>query len=115
MATPPQPGDRILVFRSHWLELIFDGDKTLEIRGRRLSRGRYWLGCRGKIWGRADLGPAIPITSAQAWRCLRHRHRVEGDALPYKKTYGLPILHCRRVTQTPYEHPQGAVGIVKYR
>ena len=114
MATP-QPGDRILVFRLHWLNLILAGEKDLEIRGRNLSGGRYWLGCRGTIFGRAILEPAIPITSAQAWRRLRHRHRVEVDKLPYKKTYGLAIRHCRRVRQTPYEHPQGAVGIVKYR
>ena len=115
MATLPQPGDRILVFRPHWLELILRREKRLEIRGRRLSAGRYWLGCRGTIFGLAVLEPAIPITSAKAWRRLRHRHLVESDELPYKKTYGLPIRHCRRVTQTPYEHPQGAVGIVKYR
>ena len=114
MATP-QPGDRILVFRLHWLNLILAGEKDLEIRGRNLSGGRYWLGCRGTILGRAILEPAIPITSAQAWRRLRHRHRVEVDKLPYKKTYGLAIRHCRRVRQTPFFHPQGAVGIVKYR
>ena len=114
MATP-QPGDRILVFRLHWLNLILAGEKDLEIRGRRLSGGQYWLGVRGTIFGLAILEPAIPINSDAAWRRLRHRHLVEGDELPYKKTYGLPIRHCRRVTQTPYEHPQGAVGIVKYR
>ena len=114
MATP-QPGDRILVFRPHWLELILRRQKRLEIRGRRLSAGRYWLGCRGTIYGIAVLEPAIPITSAKAWRRLRHRHLVEGDELPYKTTYGLAIRHCRRVTPIPYEHPQGAVGIVKYR
>ena len=114
MATP-QAGDRILVFRPHWLELVLRREKRLEIRGRRLSAGRYWLGCRGTIYGIAVLEPAIPIKSDAAWRRLRHRHRVEVDKLPYKTTYGLAIRHCRRVTQTPYEHPLAAVGIVKYR
>ena len=114
MATP-QHGDRILVFRLHWLNLILAGEKDLEIRGRDLSGGRHWLGCRGTIFGHAILEPAIPITSAQAWRRFRHRHRVGVDKLPDKKTYGLAIRHCRRVRKTPYEHPQGAVGIVKYR
>ena len=69
MATP-QPGDRILVFRLHWLNLILAGEKDLEIRGRNLSGGRYWLGCRGTIFGRAILEAAIPITSAHNadWR-----------------------------------------------
>ena len=40
---------------------------------------------------------------------------VEADELPYKTTFGLPIRQCHRVTPTPYEHPRGAIGIVKYR
>ena len=111
----PRRGDRILVFRLHWLNLILAGEKDLEIRSQNLSGGRYWLGCRGTIYGLAMLEPAMPINSAAAWRRLRHRHRVGVDKLPYKKTYGLAIRQCRRVTPTPFEHPRGAIGIVKYR
>ena len=49
------PGDRILVLRPHWLNLILAGEKTLEIRGRNLSAGTYWLGARGVIHGLAVL------------------------------------------------------------
>ena len=111
----PQRGDRILVFRAHWLNLVLDDEKDLEIRGRNLSSGPYWLGCGATIYGHCFLGSAILIDSAEAWRGLRHRHRVESDELPYKKTYALPIRQCRRVTPIPYVHPRGAVGIVKYR
>ena len=51
----PQRGDRILVLRPHWLNLILAGEKTLEIRGRNLSAGNYWLGTRGMIHGLAIL------------------------------------------------------------
>ena len=111
----PSPGDRILVLRPHWLNLILEGEKTLEIRGRNLSAGKYWLGTRGMIHGLAILEPAILINTLQAWQDLRHRHCVDSNELPYKTTYGLPIRQCRRVMPTPYEHPRGAVGIVKYR
>ena len=111
----PLPGDRILVLRPHWLNLILEGEKTLEIRGRNLSAGKYWLGTRGMIHGLAILEPAILINTLQAWQDLRHRHCVDSNELPYKTTYGLPIGQCRRVMPTPYEHPRGAVGIVKYR
>ena len=114
MATP-QRGDRILVLRPHWLNLILAGEKTLEIRGRNLSAGNYWLGTRGMIHGFAILEPAMLINTAQAWQELRHRHRVESDELPYKTTYALPVRRCRRVIPIPYVHPRGAVGIVKYR
>ena len=111
----PQRGDRILVLRPHWLNLILAGEKTLEIRGRNLSAGNYWLGTRGMIHGFAILEPAMLINTAQAWQELRHRHRVESNQLPYKTTYALPVRRCRRVAPTPYVHPRGAVGIVKYR
>ena len=112
----PLPGDRILVLRPHWLNLILAGEKTLEIRGRNLSAGKYWLGTRGMIHGLAILEPAILINTLQAWQDLRHRHRVESNELPYKTTYALPVRRCRRVTTPiPYVHPRGAVGIVKYR
>ena len=89
--------------------------KDLEIRGRNLSSGPYWIGCRGTIYGNCSLGSSILIDSTEAWRGLRHRHRVEVDELPYKTTYGFPVHQCRRVTLTSYEHPRGAVGIVRFR
>ena len=113
MATP-QDGDRILVFRPRWLNLLLDEEKDLEIRGRNLSSGPCWLGCRGTIYGHCFLVSPILIDSIEAWRGLRHRHRVEVDELPYKTTYGFPVHQCRRVTLTSYEHPRGAVGIVRF-
>ena len=111
----PQLGDRILVLRPHWLNLILSGEKTSEIRGRNLAAGSYWPGCRGMIHGRAILMPATLIKTLEAWRDLRHMHHVEGDELPYKRTYGFPVRHSERVTPTPFAHPAGAVGIVKMR
>ena len=114
MATP-QDGDRFLVFRPRWLNLLLDKEKDLEIRGRNLSSGPCWLGCRGTIYGHCFLGSPILIDSIEAWRGLRHRHRVEVDELPYKTTYGFPVHQCHRVTLTSYEHLRGAVGIVRFR
>ena len=111
----PQLGDRILVLRPHWLNLILSGEKTLEIRGRTLPAGPYWLGCRSMIHGRAILMPGTLINTLETWRDLRHMHHVEGDDLPYTRTYGFPVRRSERVAPTPYEHPRGAVGIVKMR
>ena len=112
--TRPKPGDRILVVRPHWIRLILSGEKTLEIRARNLSPGKYWLGTRGVIYGRVKLGPGILIESIPAWTELRHRHRVEAHQLPYKNTYGLPIQHARRVKRISYSHPRGAIGLVRF-
>ena len=114
MAGRPKPGDRILVVRPHWARLILSGEKTLEIRHRNLSHGKYWLGSRGVICGRVQLGPGTLIASIQAWTELRFRHRIESDQLPYNKTYGLPIQHARRVRRVAYTHPRGAIGLVRF-
>ena len=40
----PRHGERILVLRREWLELILSGRKKMEIRGTRLREGDVWLG-----------------------------------------------------------------------
>ena len=110
----PKHGDRILVVRPHWIRLILSGEKTLEIRARNLSPGKYWLGNRGIIYGCLKLGPGTLIDSVGAWIRLRQRHCVEAHQLPYNKTYGLPIQNARRVRRVSYKHPRGAIGLVRF-
>ena len=112
--TRPKHGDRMLVVRPHWIRLILDREKTQEIRGRNLSPGKYWLGSRGVIYGRVQLKPGTLIDSVEAWTELRFRHRVDSDRPPYKKNYGLPIQHAKRVRRVPYTHPRGAIGLVRF-
>ena len=50
----PQSGDRILVFKSEWIMRIMNGNKTLEIRGRRLRPGFYWIGSKGEGEGEGE-------------------------------------------------------------
>ena len=42
-ATPPQTGDRILIFKPQWLALVLSGRKTLEVRGVAYTSGSYYL------------------------------------------------------------------------
>jgi hypothetical protein len=42
--TPPQTGDRILIFKPQWLALVLSGRKTLEVRGVAYKSGSYYLG-----------------------------------------------------------------------
>ena len=112
--TRPKAGDKILIFKEHWRDLVLRRRKTMEVRGAALKAGRYWVGCRGQISGRLTLGSAIAINK-NMWAALRGRHCVEGDALPYKKTFGLPVLSATRVEPLSFNHPRGAIGIVRYR
>ena len=110
----PSSGDRILVLKWHWLQLILERRKTMEIRGLALRRGRYFLGFKRNIYGWVEFGDAIRIVNLQQWNQLRSRHLVQRGDLPYKKTCGLPILRVERFSETvPYVHPKGAVGIVR--
>ena len=111
----PRHGDRILVLKPHWLEQILALKKTLEIRGSKLKPGRYFLGSGGKIYASAILDAPIAIENVTQWIALREDHKVKTDALPYRKTYGLPIKKLSQLKETvPYIHPRGAIGIVRY-
>ena len=112
----PHNGDRILVLKQNWLALVLADNKTMEVRGKRLKAGAAYFGWKGKIYASATLGDAVEIRDAHQWESLRHLHRVPGNVLPYKRTFGLP-LHSIECLSPPiqFHHPKGAIGIVKYR
>ena len=112
---PIKPGDRILVLKEHWLKLITKKKKTMEIRGRAVKGGKYWLGYKGVIRGKAVLQHPVCIKDETTWASLRDQHRVESEHLPYRNTWGLTILSARAVPPVKYVHPRGAVGIVIYK
>jgi hypothetical protein len=116
MAHPPDVGERIMVFKSKWLLRILLKEKTLEVRGSRFAGSSYLLGCRGKIYARATFGEPVRIETIEQWKELRPQHRVSGNKLPYKKTWGLPVTKLSAF-RPPYDYKprRGAVGIVIYR
>ena len=79
------------VFKGHWLLRILLKEKTLEVRGTRFAGKTYLLGCRGKIFARATFGSPVRIETLEQWRDLRNMHRVPGNKLPYRRTWGLPL------------------------
>ena len=112
----PQSGSRVLVLKKPWLDLMLTGEKTLEVRGRKLKGGVYYLGSRGLIHGRAVFESAFAINDEAQWNALLPKHRVCDPALPYKRTFGLLVKKVMRITPpVAYVHPRGAIGIVKYR
>ena len=92
-----------MAFQGKWLLRILLREKTLEIRGVRYSGKHFLLGCRGKIFARAEFGTPVRIETLEQWRELRSSHRVTGEALPYKKTWGLPIQKLTAFPQ-PYDY-----------
>ena len=74
MRRMPVGGDRILIMKDKWLKLLLKKTKTMEIRGRRLKPGRYWLGCQGAIHGEALLGNPLHIPDMTTWTSLQDQH-----------------------------------------
>ena len=114
--TIPTAGDRILILKWQWLQLVLDQRKKMEIRALPLRPGRYFLGFKKNVYGWVDFGDAQRIIHVHQWNKLRSQHMVPWTKLPYKRTYGLPILRAKRLSEpVSFFHPQGAVGIVRMR
>lgn len=105
-----------MILKWHWLQLILDRRKKMEIRGLALRRGRYFLGFKKNIYGWVEFGDAQHIVNVHQWNKLRSQHFVPCTNLPYKKTYGLPVLQAQRLREpVSFFHPKGAQGIVRMR
>ena len=111
----PVDGDRILIVRLYWLNMILAGEKTMEIRSTAFRAGKYYLGHNKRILAVAYLGEPMRVKTNEQWFELQSRHRVRLNELPYKKTFVLPILSVQQVSPIPFAHPRGAVSVVKYR
>ena len=111
----PMPGDKILVTRPYWLDLILAGEKTLEIRGTPYRPGKYFLGYSKRILAVAQLGNPVRIGSAEQWVSLQSQHRVVTDTLLHWRPFGLPIHIVRAVRPLRLYHPHGATTIAEYR
>jgi hypothetical protein len=49
-ASAPKPGDRILIFKPQWLQLVLSGQKTMEVRGAAYKSGKYFFGTGGSLF-----------------------------------------------------------------
>ena len=111
----PQQGDKIMMFKPKWKSMILNRTKTMEIRGRQFQKGVYWLGCKKMIHGKVRLGQAKEIKDINQWKMLFPQHRCETDQLPYVNTWSFEILEVETMIPISFEHPRGAVSIVRYK
>ena len=113
---------RGLVIRSPWVEMILEGKKKWEIRGRNTHvRGKIALirGGSGLIVGTCHLAGVVgPLTRKE----FRRNHRkaglseAEATSLRYPQTYAWVLKNARKCRPPrPYKHPSGAIVWVKLR
>jgi len=107
----PEEGSKIIkaiVIRKRWLDLILDGAKTWEMRGKPAHyRGPLALICKGsggQVLGLADLVDSLPRLSEAAFKASRDRHGVppEEDARVLAAGWVFPwVLENVRQLPTP--------------
>ena len=105
---------RALIVKKKWLDLIFAGRKTWEIRGNSTSK-RGWIHfaesqAGGKLTGRARLVNSIPIPKESFQRHYRKHYVPSLSMVPYRKPHAWVFKDAEKFEKPfEYEHKQGAV------
>ena len=114
--TAPQTGDKILVLKQRFLDLILREDKDLELRHQRLAPGRYYLASGRVVQGVADVGVAFEVENDFCFRSLLHRHHLDTASKPYKNTWAHPLTAVQRMDPSvPYAPLQGQQTLARFR
>lgn len=109
-------GASILIIQRPWIDLILDGYKTLEIRGRHCKKEneRIYLALSGG--GGIVLGSVTFVTchgplTRSDWSARGESHCVAGEALPYgSSTFAWELAKPARFkAPVPYLHKPGVV------
>ncbi len=112
---------RGLLIRTPWIDKIFSGSKTWEIRGSSTNiRGRIALirSGSGLVIGTCELVDVMGPLDLSQMKASVDKHQIPASALeqrlPYKKTFAWtlknPVLFSKPI---PYQHPAGAIIWVK--
>lgn len=106
---------RGLIVRQPWIDLILNGQKSWEIRGRATRiRGRIGLiqSGSGRIMGTVNLVDCLALTPDDYYQAEALHQILEpaSQPLPYRDIYAW-VLACpqRFEVPQPYQHRQGAV------
>ncbi|CAK8986213.1 Uncharacterized protein SCF082_LOCUS462 [Durusdinium trenchii] len=110
---PPEPklGDRVMVVKEPWLQLLLDGSKTMEIRGCKSRPGFVWIAAKGSVYGHATIIESLVLTPEE-FRAREAEHRWPANrTLPYERLCGLRLTDVGKLpTPIPYWRPPAAVG-----
>ena len=110
--------DRILLVQEKWLDKIFSGEKSLEIRpiaGRNTVLGKRIYLCQSgtkAVVGYAVVSHSLGPLGHQAWEDLRAAHRVEGGRMYGDHTFAWRLQGVTRLKyRVRIERNVGSVGI----
>lgn len=118
MSTPPSidVGAPILVVQAPWIDMILDGEKTLEVRGtacRKPIGERIYLSRSGSgaIMGSVVFLGSTPLSDDNTWSATRPEHRVQDVSPSYGgATHGWRLGAPERFAHhVPYRVRPGAI------
>ena len=106
----------ILIIQRPWIDLILDGRKSLEIRGKHCKKAgeRIYLalsGGGGILLGAVEFVRCHGPLSRDEWAAKASQHCVAGSALPYgSSTFAWELAKPVRFSEpVPYHHKPGIV------
>lgn len=104
---------KALIIKKPWIDYIFEGKKTWEIRGcNTKTRGQIELiqSGSGLVVGSCNIVDCKEIT-LEEYSNNKDKHKITDiTTLPYKRTYAWVIADAKRYeTPRKYKHPQGAI------
>ena len=102
-----------LIIKKLWLDLIFEGKKSWEIRGCNTKiRGKIALiqSGSGNVVGECELVDCKQLNLCDYQNNVDKHQVVNTINLPYPKTFACELQNARRYAeQKPYRHKCGAV------
>lgn len=106
-----------LIIKPKWADLILDGHKTLEVRGRNTKiRGRIGIikSKTGKVYGTAELYDCVKLNKELFENNLKDNHLInmtyEELLEIYSNPYGWFLRDAERYNEPEeYKHKQGCV------
>ena len=91
----PAPGDRVLLLKKQWLDMILRGEKVVEVRGQRLKPGPAWLACGPYVYAIVEFDAAQKALDLATFQQRWPEHRLVAAQLPYARTWLWPIQSVR--------------------
>lgn len=106
-----------LIIKKEFLDKIFSGHKTWEIRGSKThKRGKIGLiqSGSGTIVGECELIGCSDELTIEHFLANKDKHQSSNNSLSYKKTYAWILKNAKKYEKPiKYKHPLGAIIWVK--
>ena len=110
----PLEGDSILIVKMEYVDALLNGEKTLEIRCRRLKASPRWIASGGTVYGVALFEEGQEIDTDFEWGKLRDQHKWDVRCKPYTRTCMHAVIDPKRTTPIRYKRRSGQIGMAKF-